>query len=163
MNDIRKDDCRSETFGNASPGSREYVAMAAMSDLFEQEAGRLAVDAAQHSAIKDLARHMVEGHTSTAGLLLRAAMSGGGGVTIPREMDGRHRQMIEELRRKQGRDFERAYLAMEIADHEEALALHRDYAQSGDDPELQGAAQTIAGIMADHLQSVRQLADGASR
>ena len=140
LSDRRPDREASESFGGASPESRDYVAMAASSDLFEQEAGRLALEEARLSEIKDLARNVVEGHTSTAGLLLRAAMQGSGGLTIPREMDDRHRRMIDELRQKHGRDFERAYLTMEIFDHEEALALHRDYARSGDDAELQEAA-----------------------
>ena len=166
MNDIPSgrgpEDGQPERFGQASNVGRDYVARASVANVFELEAGRLAMTRAERPEILDIARRMLDDHTTTGGLLLRAAMQTRGGVEVLREIDGPHRRLMNRLRQERGAGFERTYLAIETAHHAETLSLHRAYAATGEEPELRTAAAEIAAVTEDHLSRLRTLSGAAA-
>ena len=54
-------------------------------------------------------------------------------------------------------DFDKAYVASQVDAHNEALALMKAYAASGDAPTLKAAAGEIAPVVTDHLVMARAL------
>jgi putative membrane protein len=138
-----------------------FVENAARGDMFEIRASQLAEERASSSEIKKFAAQMVAAHTkTTAGL--KAAMKEGGVTTpIPTGLDARRQGLLDNLRASNGAEFDKRYVAQQIAAHKEALALMKGYAAHGDNPALRAAAAKTAPIVADHLHMAEAL-PGAS-
>jgi len=151
-----------DRFGETSEVSRDYVARASVANVFELEAGRLAMTRAERPDILDMARRMLDDHTTTGGLLLQAALHTRGGVDVVREIDGPHRRLMNRLRQERGAGFERTYLDIETAHHAETLSLHRAYAATGEEPELRTVAAEIAAVIEGHLSHLRKLSAPAA-
>ncbi len=59
-------------------------------------------------------------------------------------------------------DFDRAYKAEQIAAHQEALTLHRNYADQGDLPPLREFAGRTAPVVEMHYGHAQSLPDYAA-
>jgi len=146
--------------GEMTPTARDaYVGMAAASDMFEIQSSQLARTRGQSQAVKDFAQMMIDHHTQTTAQLTAAARAAG--VTSPMPallpMQGR---MMNDLQSASGADFDRVYLTQQVQAHEMALALHSNYARSGDAPALRAVASAAVPIVQQHLDRARQLAGG---
>lgn len=135
-----------------------FVEMAASSDMYEIEAGRLAQDMGQDQAIKDFGAQMVEDHTTSSNNLRTAA--GEAGVTVPAAMLPRHQQQLDALRNA-GTNFDSVYAEQQVQAHQEALSLLQTQAQSGTAGPLQAFAEQTAPVVEGHLEHARELAQTA--
>src|SRR3954468_13168380 len=81
----RQDAARTGPVGGVS--SAEYVKKSAVSDQFEIEAGKLALQKAQDPAVKSFAQKMVDEHTRASEKLKQAAVSAKLNAAPPRELD----------------------------------------------------------------------------
>lgn len=139
----------------ALPGSANVVGIG--SARFEIESSRMAVSQGASDDVKTFARHMIDAHTqSTANL--KQAVSNVGGISAP---DGAHDPMMKEkldsLRSLQGAEFDKTYSAEQVAAHQNALKMLRDYAASGTDPVLKVFASETAPVVEEHLEKARGL------
>ncbi|RAK56449.1 DUF4142 domain-containing protein [Phenylobacterium deserti] len=137
-----------------------FVTNAAMGNMYEIEAGRMAQERAQSADVKAFGKMMVTDHTALTNEmkpLIQAA-----GQTAPAELDQRRKGMLDNLRAASGADFDRVYLTQQVAAHEETLTLMQGYAQNGDDAGLKGAAAKAAPKVQAHLERARALQGGAS-
>lgn len=69
-----------------------------------------------------------------------------------------HAVMLAELEAAEGAAFDMMYIDGQIAGHEELLAIHEDYAESGSDPMARGASMVGVPAIQTHLgilQSIR--------
>ena len=71
--------------------------------------------------------------------------------------DARHADMLNELASVSGRRFDRLYGRMQVAAHQEAVALFAAYAQTGTDPNLRAFAQSALPALEHHLMMARRL------
>ena len=133
--------------------AKEYVEKAAVGDLFEVEAGRLALGRSNEKGVKDFAEMMVRDHTDSA-TKIKGAVAGNGALMPPARLDAEHEAMLKQLKDADNGAFDGLYLRMQRQGHGQALALHRGYALSGDDAKLRKAAADIAPTVQkrmDHL------------
>lgn len=68
------------------------------------------------------------------------------------------RTMLRQFERARDRDFDRLYLSQQVPAHQQALALHRTYARSGDGRALREVAASAVPIIQRHLTEARALA-----
>ena len=141
----------------------EYILQAAMSDLFEIEASKLAVEKADNKDVKAFAERLVKDHAASLKTLTEAAQRGQSGVTPPSELDGEHKARIALLRNASGADFDKLYVDMQSGAHEHALKLHGAYAKSGDNGELKAVAAEIKPQIDDHLAKIKDLKKGTDK
>ena len=145
----------------ATPTSQmtsEYVVRAAMSDMYEIEAGRLAAQKARDQRVKNFAQMMVADHTDSSARL-RQAIPQGVTMNIPSQLDAEHQAKLAQLRNAgAGAGFDRLYMQQQVMAHEQALALHQNYARAGDNPALQNVATMVAPVVEGHLRQARSLA-----
>ena len=138
------------------PGTPQHFAGAvAASDAFEIESSRLAQERASSQEVKDYAAKMIEDHTTSTNNL-REAVSGVEGVDLNPQMTPEQQQNLEELRNASD-DFDEVYVRQQVAAHEAALTLLRDYNASGDVAALKTFAGNTAGIVEGHLEMAREL------
>ena len=131
------------------------VMAAATSDMFEVKAGQMAQEKAQHADLKAFARMMVADHTATTNELKPLAIKAA--AAIPTELDERRKGMIDNLTSASGVDFDKAYIAQQVAAHEEAVTLLDGYAANGDNAELKAFAAKVLPKVKAHLEKARQL------
>jgi putative membrane protein len=131
-----------------------YVQMAASSDMYEIQSSQIAMSRAQNGAIRSFAQMMVRDHTNTSEQL-RAAATAAGMSPPPPAMMPMHRDMVARLEARTGADFDREYSRQQLMAHQQALALHSNYAARGDTPALRAVAGAAVPVVTQHLNMVK--------
>lgn len=134
-----------------------YVSNAAISDMYEIQSSKLAVQKSQSTQVKKFARQMIADHTATTAKLKATLRSANLNLMPPPTPDARRQGMLDDLSSLSGMGFDKAYLDQQTAAHQEALALHSGYARDGDNPALKTLAAGIAPKIQHHLEMVQQL------
>ena len=133
-----------------------YVQMAASSDMYEIQSSQIALTKAQNPAIRSFAQMMVTDHTNTTQQLMAAAQAAGLPPMSP-QMLPMHARMVAELQSASaGSSFDRLYATQQRLAHQQALALHSNYASRGDTPALRTVASTATPIVRGHLEMVQR-------
>ncbi|MCR5875104.1 DUF4142 domain-containing protein [Phenylobacterium sp. J426] len=135
-----------------------FVGNAAMSDMYEIEAGKMAQEKGQSADVKAFGKQMVTDHTAMSNEM--KAILAKNNMTPPAELDQRRKGMLDNLRAANGADFDRAYIAQQDAAHAEAHTLMTGYAQNGDNAELKALAQKAAPKIQAHHDKVNQIKAG---
>ncbi|BBK40469.1 hypothetical protein STVA_04890 [Allostella vacuolata] len=143
-----------------SSAATEFVRKAAIGNLFEIETSRLALERTQSAEVRAFARQMIDDHGKLAAQMRQTLQQPNRGVPVPTELDPPHAGKLDALRKSEGGEFDRRYLGMQLQAHKQALALHRAYAERGDQPELRSFAETARAIVERHLRHVEALAAG---
>lgn len=142
------------TLGRTTEG---FVTGAAVSDMYEVEAGKLAREKGQNAEVKAFGAMMVKDHTAMSDKLKAALGKGDAGVTPPTVLDERRQGMIDNLKGAGAADFDKAYLTQQVAAHDEALTLAKTYAENGDNAALKAHATEGAPKIQMHLDKAKQL------
>jgi len=144
--------------GITAPTSTDgYVTAAAIADMYEVEAGKIAAKRAKDPQVKAFGQMMVTDHTKSTKMIKDAIASGGANVMPPAAMDERRKGMIDNLNQAGDADFDGAYLHQQLAAHLEALELHKGYADHGDNAALKAAAGQIVPVVQHHLDEVKKI------
>jgi putative membrane protein len=133
-----------------------YIESAASGDLFEIESSRLALARSRNPEVLSFAQMLIGDHTRMSSELMMAAEQAGLRPPPP-QMLPRHADMLARLQAAGPANFDRAYKAEQIAAHQEALNLHRTYADDGDLPPLRAVAARAVPIIEGHLAHAQQL------
>ena len=134
-----------------------YVAAAGSSDQFEIQSSREALTRAQSPEVRQYAQMLIDHHTQTSQTLMAAARDAGMTPPPPVLMP-RHAAMLEGVRRAPADRFDAVYIAAQVPAHQEALALHQNYAANGDTPSLRAAASTAVPLVQQHLTDAQRMA-----
>ncbi len=140
-----------------SVNSTLFVQNAARSDMYEISAGKLAEGRASSPQIKAFAKQMVQAHTKTSASLKTALGKSGVKVAIPSQLDARRQGLLDNLRASPADEFEKRYVAQQVASHQEALDLMQGFAERGDNAVLKVAAAKTAPLVAEHLKMAKML------
>ena len=155
--------------GTSATGSRAaaltaaaFARTAAMSDLYEMEASRLAEQRSQNAQVKQFAQHMLRDHQKTTNELkgMLPQLQGVSAQQMPTGLDQQHQALVQQLQGAQGAEFDRIFAQQQLQSHQTAVELFRAYAQSGDNAQLkQWASQTLPSLE-EHLRQAQQLQRG---
>ena len=143
------------TAGRTTQG---YVSNAAEGDLYEVQAAEIAMSRSNNAAIKELAAMIKKDHSTAAQEMMQAVRSAPD-ATIPPKLDERRQGFLDNLKQAPADQFDKVWLTQQEAAHEEALTLHRTYADVGDVAPLKAHAAKTAPIIEKHLEAVRKLDD----
>jgi putative membrane protein len=157
--------------------AQEFVRLASMSDRFEIASGHLAQEKSQNAEVKRFAEHMVRDHTKTAqelqGLIQQlpdvsanlatppapGRETAGTTQDAPRDqgLDQQHTALLQQLQQASGAEFDRLYVRQQVMAHQQAVDMFRNYAQSGDKPQLKQWAERTLPALQEHLRLAQQL------
>jgi putative membrane protein len=139
-----------------------FVTQAAMSDMYEIEAGKIAATKAKSPKVKEFAAMMVKDHTASSSKMKGLLPAG---MTPPAALDERRKGMLDNLRATNGDDFDTVYMDQQSNAHAEAVTLFRGYADNGDTPGLKGFAAQTLPVIEKHHEMAKSIdrggADGA--
>jgi putative membrane protein len=143
----------SATVGQMSTDA--FVTNAAISDMYEIQAGEIAQKKGQSADVKAFGKMMVADHTALSKEVKPLAEAAG--KTLPTGLDERRKGLIDNLNAANPAEFDKVYLAQQEAAHSEALTLMQGYADNGDDAGLKGAATKAVPKVQAHLDHVKKL------
>ena len=140
--------------------TKGFVRAAAISDMYEVTAGKIALQRATSPAVKDFAQKMVDAHTMTTGKLKGLMAAKDITVTLPQHVDDLHQGLLDDLRAAKSADFDHRYISQQIAAHKAADTLFHGYAKDGDLGALKTFASETDKDIRVHLGMAQDLNDG---
>jgi putative membrane protein len=143
--------------GCGAPSANDFVQKAAMSDMYEVEAGKIAAEKGQSAQVKGFGQMMVDAHTKTTETLRSIVASEKIKVDFPAKLDTKHQKLIDDLNAASGPDFDKAYGKQQVDGHDEAVNLFTSYAKDGDNGALKQFAQITLPVIQEHLAEAKKL------
>lgn len=137
--------------------TKGFAEAAAISDMYEIEASKIAATRATSPELKKFASEMVAAHTKTSAGLKAKLKEAKSDVVLPTSLDSRRQGMIENLKGAAPEDFDTRYTNQQVNAHQEAVILFRGYSESGDNPVLKAAAAETLPKIEEHLNHVKML------
>jgi predicted outer membrane protein len=139
-----------------SASDEKAVKDMAMADMAEVETGKLALSKSQNSDVKAFAQQMVDDHGQA--LAKVQALAQARGVTLPTELDAKHKAMSAKLEKMSGDAFDKAYMANAgVKDHKAVLAKLKSDAKKIKDPDVKALADQHTPVVEQHLKSAEQM------
>jgi putative membrane protein len=151
---------KTHTMAKKAPTTSEFVKKAAMTNMFEIEAGKVAQNKSQNAKVGDYAK-MIEQDHQKAQDELQSKMQGMQNAKLPAKLDSKHQKMVDSLKSASGAKFLRTFKTQQVKGHQEAVQLFQGYAQGGDKADLKQWAQTSVPMLQKHLQEAQQLPTSA--
>jgi len=137
-----------------APSTADFVREAAISDMFEIQASKLAAEKLTGKA-KEFATQMVADHTKTSNQLTAEAKADG--IPLPPDLDSAHQGKINDLKNLNGQDLQKRYLDDQVSAHKDAVSLFERYGKSGDNVKLKTWASTTLPALQHHLDMAQDL------
>lgn len=143
------------TGSSLSKADSKGIVDMAMVNMAEVEMGKLAQSKSQNPEVKTFAQQMIDDHTK--GLQEVQAVAQAKGVTLPTELDAKHKAMAAKLEKLSGDAFDREYMKVGgVASHKEALALLKKNQKSAKDADVKGLAAKMQPTVEQHLKAAQQ-------
>ena len=137
-----------------------FVTAAAVSDMYEIAAAKIAAQKSANPAVKAFAAGMIHDHSASTAALKKILAGGQATATPPTAMDKRRDGMIGNLNAAAPADFDKTYMDQQVAAHGEALTLFKGFADHGDNDALKAFAVKTAPTIQAHLDMAKRI-DGA--
>ena len=139
------------------PATQDFVNKVAVSDMFEIQSSQLALEKQADQDTKPFAQRMIKDHQKTSKELKALIDKGKVQANLPTALDTEHQKMLDDLKAKNGRDFDVAYDQIQLKAHQEAVTLFDAYAKGGDNPDLKKWAAKTLPHLKQHLAMAQKL------
>ncbi len=141
---VTSDDAKFAT--NAADGGMAEVALA-----------KLALQKTTNPQINDFANMMVKDHSAANDAL--TAIAKNKSITLPTAVSADDQKAMDDLSKKSGKDFDKAYVDAMIDGHKKALSLFEDAAKNCKDADLKAFAANTAPTVQMHLDAIDKIKD----
>jgi len=139
-----------------SASDEKAVKDMAMADMAEVETGKLALSKSQNSEVKAFAQQMVDDHGQALSKV--QALAQARGVTLPTELDAKHKAMAAKLEKLSGDAFDKAYMAgAGVKDHKDTKSKLTSDAKKIKDADVKALADQHMPVVEQHLKSAQQM------
>ena len=125
-----------------------FADKAAAGGMAEVKLSKLAMDKGQSTEVKQFARKMVEDHTK-ANIELKQ-IADNKNLVVPTKLDEQHEKAYDQLAKLDGANFDKEYMRVMAADHDDATKLFKEQAQRGQDAELKSFAMKTLPTIQKH-------------
>ncbi len=123
----------------------------AQANLAEIKAGEMALQKSQNPQVKEFAQKMVDDHGAAMKELQTLAQSKG--VTLPTEMDTKHKAMTTAMEKLSPERFDKTYISQGgVSDHKKTSKLVRDIQTKAKDSDLKAMAAKLQPAIDSHLK-----------
>jgi putative membrane protein len=129
---------------------KSFVEKAAVGGLAEVEMGKMAQQKGSSDQVKQFGSRMVDDHSKANDELKQIASSKG--ITLPTDLDAKHKSKMEKMQKLSGAQFDRAYMDDMVSDHKQDVADFKKEANSGKDSDIKAFAAKTLPTLEDHLK-----------
>jgi putative membrane protein len=137
-----------------------FIVRVAVSNLFEIESSRLALQRSRDPEVRRFAQQMIRDHNAATRRMTTVVRRAGLPMPPP-AMNAKHQQMLATV--QAAPDFDTAYVSAQLMAHQEAVALFTSYSSNGDVPQLAQFAGATLPVLEMHLEHAQSLSGGAAR
>jgi len=141
--------------GGLASGDRKFVMEAAHGGMAEVELGKMAAEKGSSDAVKQFGKRMADDHAKASDELKQFAQQKG--LTLPTDLDAKHKQLRDRLAKLNGVDFDKAYANEMVKDHKKDVADFKRQAKSAKDPDLKSWAGKTLPTLEDHLKQAQDM------
>jgi putative membrane protein len=141
---------------SSAKDSAKFANAAAQGGMTEVELGRLALQRAADSSVREFGQKMVTDHTAANAELKSTAARKN--LQLPTEVSSDQKSMIEKLSKLSGAEFDKEYMSDMVKDHEEDVKDFQTQGNDGTDPDIKAFASKTLPILQGHLQMARDAA-----
>lgn len=135
----------------------KFATDAANGGLAEVALGKLALTKTSNASIKKFAQMMVDDHSKANDELKGIAKTKN--ITLPDAVDADHQKKMDDLDKKHGADFDKAYVDAMVDGHKKTLDLMNKEAKDGKDADLKAFAAKVAPTVQMHLDAINKIHD----
>ena len=133
----------------------EFAMKAASGGMMEVELGNMAAMNGVSPQVKEFGKNMVADHSKANEELKSAAAAKN--ITLPSVPDADMQKKIDDMKKKTGADFDKAYVDMMVSDHKDDIDLFQKEADKGNDPELKAWAAGKVPVLQHHLMMIEDI------
>lgn len=141
---------------NIPPKTEDFVKEVSMSDIFEIESSKLAVQKGS-AATKAFAQQMIDAHEKTTNELKGLIDTGKVKAHVATGMSDAQKKSFDELKDLSGKEFDDAYQDDQEDAHEDAVDVFKRYASEGDNADLKAWAAKTLPALEHHLKMAEDL------
>ena len=135
-----------------------FAATAANDGMAEVAVGKIAQQKAVNPRVKAFAGMMVADHSKANDELTTIATAKN--IKLPSAPDADKQKMADDLNKKSGKDFDKAYVDGMVDGHEKAVKLFTDASQNCQDSTLKAFATKTLPTLKMHLDSIKAIKAG---
>ncbi|MXV52989.1 DUF4142 domain-containing protein [Pedobacter sp. HMF7647] len=135
----------------------KFATDAAVAGMAEVALGKLALEKTANAQIKDFANMMVADHSKANDELMAIAKQKN--ITLPTTVDEEHQKKMDDLSKKSGAEFDKAYADAMVDGHKKVLDMMKGEADNGSDAELKAFASKTAPVVQTHLSAIEKIHD----
>jgi len=133
-----------------------FMTRAAEGNLAEITLGQLALDKTRTPGVKQVAQTIISGHSQAQnelmGLMKRMAF------TMPPMLGATHMVVQNALSKEKRQSFDKMYMASQVDDHENTIALFQTEVAGGQDPDLKAYATKYLPDIVGHTIMIYKVA-----
>jgi putative membrane protein len=139
----------------AATEDTEFVYKAASGGLGEVKLGQLATAKASSADVKAFGQRMVTDHSKANAELKSLATRLN--ITVPDALSKTDQDLYDRLSALSGAEFDKAYAAEMVKDHEQDVAEFERFSQDGKDASLRDFAAKTLPTLQSHLRQAKQM------
>jgi len=139
---------------SVSKDDAQFVVNTANAGMTEIQAGQLAQQQGMGKDVKAYGAMMVKDHTAAADKLKAIAASKN--ITLPAALSPDAQNDIADLQKKQGKDFDKAYIEKMIDDHKKVISAFENESKSGSDADIRAFADSTLHTLHHHLDAAEK-------
>jgi putative membrane protein len=162
-NNAKMDSNRTDTSGAAktstvpptvSKSDMDFVVNAADAGMTEVQAGNLAEQKGVSADVKKFGEMMIKDHTEANDKL--KAIAAKKNITIPSSISPDMQKSIDNLQKKNGKDFDKAYTDMMVSDHKKVISAFENESKNGSDADIRAFADSTLHTLRHHLDEAQK-------
>ena len=142
--------------GALAAADKAFVMEAAQGGMAEVELGRLATEKASNADVKQFGQRMVDDHGKANDELKGLASQKN--VTLPTELDAKHKAARDRLSKLTGDAFDKAYMTDMVADHNKDVAAFTRASKTAKDADLKAWAGKTLPTLQEHQRLAKEVA-----
>src|SRR4051812_18485622 len=142
--------------GKLSRSDANFVKEAAQGGMMEVKMGQTAKDHGQNADVKAYGEMLVKDHSKANDKLSQLASQKG--VNLAKEIEPKHTDMINDMEKKQGADFDRAFIEHAVKDHRKDISKFERASRDLNDSELKAFATETLPTLRNHLNEAERIA-----
>lgn len=139
----------------ADEASAAFLPEAAGGGLAEVQQGQLAQQKGNNQSVKNFGAMMVHDHTAANDQL--KALATRRSLVIPDTLNSKHKKMVDDLSKKSGRDFDKAYMNAMVKDHQEDIKEFEAAEKKVSDTEVKSFISNTLPTLRMHLDSAKAI------
>ena len=132
----------------------DFLIKSADARMMDAQVGLLAIEKGSNATIRDFGQRMMNDHSVLLEKIKKLAIQRN--ISLPVQISNRKVDVHRNLSDENGRDFDRTFIKMIIADHERDLKLFKKAAEYND-PDVSAFAKRYLPLIQSDLQKIKKI------